>query len=359
VIKKHGGNVYQIARRLGIPGAGQLIDFSANINPLGFSTRVKKILPDLSTAILNYPDHEAHDFIHALSDYHRLPAANFAAGNGSTEFIYLLPHIIRPKSVLIVAPTFTEYENSYCSARRKLFFLKTREEHHFAIQPETLLSELKRSYGALYLCNPGSPSGALTPLAAMEDIIGFARRKGTAVILDETFMDFAEAHSSKHLIQNHDNLYILRSMTKFFGLPGLRIGYAVSSPKNIERIRKKQLPWSVNAFAQRAGAESLKDGPFIQKSITYIRDERNNMVQALEKIPHLAVFRSATNYLLLKLHESSPVSADGIAEHLLARGIVIRACEDFNGLNKQFIRIAVKKRTDNQKLILEFNKLLR
>ncbi len=354
---KHGGNIYQVSRQLGVK-AESIIDFSANINPLGFAPRVKKALASADMAILNYPDHEAYDLIHALSSYHNLPEEFFLAGNGSTEFIYLLPGILRPKSVLLVAPTFTEYEYSFQRAKGVVFYFNTREEADFRLEEKKLFDELKRGYSALYICNPGSPTGVLIPADTMKEILHFAAKKGTSIVVDETFMDYAEEHSMKAQVKNFDCLYILRSMTKFFALPGIRAGYLISYAKNIEKVQTKQGPWSMNAMAQRAGVESLRDSAYIQKSIQYILDARKTLVSELRKLPFLTVYNSSCNFLLVKLNRSAPLTAFELYEKLLHRGIIIRTCGDFQGLDDSFFRIAVKKKNENKKLITELKKML-
>lgn len=357
MVGKHGGNVYQVARQMGLK-AEDIIDFSANINPLGYSSRVKKVFASSDIAILNYPDQEAYDFVNALSSYHTLPAENFLVGNGSTEFIYLLPGIIRPKSVLIVAPTFTEYGFSFQRSKGVVFYFNALEKDKFFIQEKRLFDELKRGYSALYICNPVNPTGVLIPAEKMKGIISYAYKKGTDVIIDETFMDFTEEHSVKAQIKNFDNLFILRSMTKFFALPGLRAGYLISHTKNIEKIRGRQEPWSINAIAQCASVESLRDSAYIQKSIRYVSEAREAFVDDLKKLPFLTVFNGCTNFLLLKLNDSAPVNVSQLYDKLLEKGIVIRTCDDFQGLNNSFFRIAVKKRNENRKLVSELKKIL-
>ncbi len=355
--KKHGGNIYKVAREKGVK-AESLIDFSANINPLGYSTRFKKSFASIDNIILNYPDQDAGELIGALAEYHGLAEENFLTGNGSTEFIYLLPGIIRPKSVLIVAPAFTEYEQSYQRAKGVVFYFSTKEKDNFAVHAKDLLDELKRGYSALYICNPVNPTGVLTSKDTLQEVFTFAQKKGTNVILDETFIDFHEDQSLKAGVKNYDNLYVLRSMTKFFGLPGIRAGYMISHPKNIEKIREKQEPWSTNALAQRAGVESLRDASYIQKTIQYIKEARKAFLAELKKLPHLTIFPTQTNFMLLKLKDSAPLNAHELYEKLLEKSIIIRTCEDFQGLNDRFFRIAVKKKNENKKLASELKKIL-
>lgn len=355
--RKHGGNIYQVARQLGVKPE-TLIDFSASINPLGYAPRVKKALASPDTAVLNYPDPDAHAFINALAAYHHLPADHFIAGNGSSEFIHLLPYTLRPKSVLIVAPAFTEYERTYQQAKGVVFYFTTTAKDGFALQEKALFDELKRGYSAIYLCNPGCPTGVLHPPKMLGDLVAVAAKKSTVVILDETFMDFAEENSLKAETANFENLLILRSMTKFFALPGLRAGYAITHPKNIEKMREKMPPWSMNALAQRAATESLLDATHIQKSLQFIQENRDGLAADLRALPHLTVFKSSANFLLVKLADAARLNALQIAEKLLAKSILIRSCEDFQGLSDRYFRVAVKKKIENKKLCAELKKIL-
>jgi threonine-phosphate decarboxylase len=357
VERKHGGDIYQVVRESGI-SPEDIIDFSANINPLGYSARVKKSFAEIESLVTNYPDRKAGDFIDALSVHHNFPGDNFLAGSGATEFVHFFPTIIRPKSVLVVAPTFTEYEYSYQRAKGVIFYFNTAEKDNFVLQKKQLLDELKRSYSALYICNPANPTGALVPAETMEEIVSYACRKGTNVIIDETYMDIVEKHSMKKLTKNFDNFFILRSMSNFFALPGLRSGYLISHAKNIEKIREKQMPWTMNAVAQRAAVESLDDNAYIQKSIKYITESRSALFAELKTISSLAVFKSNVNYLLLKIQSSSRINALELSEKLLAKGLLIRTCEDFQGLDEMFFRVAVKKKNENKKLVTELKKIL-
>ena len=355
--RKHGGDIYQVACESGIRPE-EIIDFSANINPLGYSARVKNLLKDIEGLVINYPDRKAVDFIDALSAHHNFPGDNFLSGSGATEFVHFFPTIIRPKSVLVVAPTFTEYEYSYQRAKGVVFYLNTSEKDNFILQKKQLLDELKRGYSALYICNPANPTGALVPLETMEEIVNYACKKGTNVIIDETYMDIVEKHSMKKLTKNFDNLFILRSMSNFFALPGLRSGYLISHAKNIEKIRTKQMPWTMNPDAQRAPAQSLTDNAYIQKSIKYISEARTALFSELKSIAPLTVFKSSVNYLLVKLQTSARITAPELYEKLLEKGLLIRTCEDFNGLDELFFRVAVKKKNENKKLVTELKKIL-
>lgn len=356
-INIHGGNIHAIAREKGI-AARQLIDFSANINPLGFSPRVKKVLLNSRQLILHYPDRHAYDFINEISCFHGIPAQCILAGNGSTEFIFLLPRVLKPKKTLLIIPTFSEYESGIQKTNGTVSYFKTHESEEFAINTEKLIKEVRKGYDALYICNPGNPTGVLTGKETLRDIVKFAQHIGTTVIIDETFIDFTEEQSLKHTIQHCENLYILRSMTKFFGLPGLRAGYLLSCKGNIAKLREQQEPWTMNALAQYASIESLKDPRFIRNTILYIQEARNKLIRKLNKIPCLKIFPGAANYLLLRLDKSSPMTVSALYENLLKKGIIIRKCDTFKGLNENFFRIAVRKYAENKILVRELARAL-
>jgi threonine-phosphate decarboxylase len=335
-----------------------LLDFSASINPLGFSARVKTVLKQHAAAILHYPDQEAHDFVQELSRYHRIPAENILAGNGSTELIFILPKVLKMKRTLLVVPTFSEYESSIRQAGGNVSYYRTTEKDNFSIQPRKLLRELRQGYDALYICNPNNPTGVLTPVDVLKDIVLAARKQSSVVIIDETFIDFAENQSLKHMAQHYENLYILRSMTKFFALPGLRAGYLISSAENIEKMRQQQDPWSMNALAQYAGIESLRDRGYIRRTSQYVKRARQELIAGLKHIYCLKVFASGANYLLVKLHASAPVSVAELYEKLLEKRIIIRQCNTFQGMGDSYFRVAVKKISQNRILISMLKKLL-
>ena len=354
----HGGTIYTIARDMGVT-TEQLIDFSANINPLGFSPRVKKALLQNERAILHYPDREAYDLVWQLSRYHHVPSHSILSGNGSSELIFLLPRVLRPKRVLLVVPTFSEYETSIRNVNGQVFYFKTFEKDQFCINAERLMRELRKGYDTLYICNPGNPTGVLTPHDVLLDVVKYAKDKTTRVIIDETFIDFNERQSLKYMTKQYENLYVLRSMTKFFGLPGLRAGYLISSEKNIIKLREQQEPWTMNVLAQYASIESLKDRCYIRRTILYVQEARRKLIIELKKYPYLKIFPSAANYLLLKLDKSAPIKVPQLYERLLQKGIIIRKCDSFEGLDDKFFRVAVRKNNENRRLIKELAKALR
>lgn len=352
----HGGNIYAAAKELGVRPE-KLIDFSANINPLGYPAGLRKILRKPHTAILNYPDPNAHDCIAALSRYHRMPRSCFMVGNGSTEFIYLLPDVIRPHRVIMLTPAFTEYRRSYRFRNVHITSFPSLPEDRFIPDIDKLCHMLQNGYDALYLANPGNPTGVLMPKQDVEKIVRNAQRHGTVVVLDEAFIDFNESHSLKKRVQVYKNLFILRSLTKFFGMPGLRIGYLISHPDNIQKVSQYRHPWSVNSIAQCAAIEAVKDAKFIERTRAYVADAKNRLIGDLSAIEELSIFLGTANFLLLRLC-SPHYTARDLYQQLLQHGLIIRTCEDFEGLDSSYFRIAVRKKTENRRLVSALKKIV-
>jgi len=353
---RHGGNVYRIARAL-CRRVENLIDFSANINPLGFPEAVMAIFQNPHTYLLNYPDPDATECTAALIHYHRIPRECCLVGNGSTEFIYLLPEVIRPHRVLIVTPAFTEYERSYRFRSAHVTRFPARAEDRFMPDVDRLCHELHKGYDVLYLANPGNPTGVLIPKPALRKIIRAAHCRKTIVVLDEAFIDFSEFNSMKTEVQTYENLIILRSLTKFFGIPGLRIGYVIAHPDMTAALAACHQPWSCNAIAQRAAVLALRSPGFITRSRAYVRDARKRFAESLSDIRGLSVVSGAANFLLLQL-TTPRLTATELYQQLLQDGIIIRTCEDFHGLDTSYCRVAVKKKSQNRKLVAALKKIL-
>lgn len=351
----HGGNIYATARRMGVRPE-ELIDFSANINPLGFPAGLSGLLRRARAEILNYPDPDALDCTAALARYHGLPRRCILPGNGSTELIYLLPDIIKPRNVLIVTPTFTEYGRSYQNRKVNISVFQTYMKNGFLPDRKRLCTRL-RGFDAVYLCNPVNPSGSLMQRADMLEIVRSAHAHGVKVVLDEAFIDFAETHSMKNMVRKFDNLIILRSLTKFFGIPGLRFGYLIAHPDIVAAAAAQRPPWSVNALAQIAVPKLLKDRAFMDRTRSYVRRARERLVRGLEHIGGLKIMPGSANFLLVRLTAPHPTAIE-LFRKLLRHNIIIRTCEDFKGLDTRYFRIAVKRERENALLVRALKNIL-
>jgi len=346
----HGGNVEEIARQYGLREE-EIIDFSANINPLGPSPRVIKALKENLDRISRYPDPETIKLREELSKYLKVNPENIIAGNGAVELIYLICRTLRPKKALIVVPAFAEYEFALKSVGCKIKFFPLKPKDGFRLDVEELLKDLDKM-DSLFLCNPNNPTGQLINKADLSKIIDVAQKMGIFVVVDEVFMDFAGNEKKRTLIQEalkRNDLFVIKSLTKFFALPGIRIGYGVGNKALLKRTKFYKEYWSVNALAQIAGIAALRDKEYTKKTKKLIAKERKFLYLRLSKIKGLKPYSSVTNFILCRL--PSKMDSKRLQEKLIQRNILIRNCSSFRSLNNRYIRIAVKTRQENLHLI--------
>lgn len=345
---EHGGNLISMARQRGFSPADS-IDFSASINPLGISPLVREAITGALDTLVHYPDNDCGELKQTLSRIHGVPADYFAIANGSTEIIYNLPALLPGKSALIISPSFSEYAYALLQHHYEVRHLILSPDNGFALDMEALAIALEEDYDALYLCNPGNPSATLYPREVVEQIYALCRDADTFLVLDEAFMDFCEEASAKESIIASDHGIVLRSMTKFYGFPGLRLGYAMAAPPLIERLTSMGGPWSVNTLAQVAGVAALNDEEYARRSIEYVAGLREGFSQALSGFPQLTVYPSSANFLLVQL-DSSMTSTE-LKERLVEKQILIRDCSSFTGLSNRFFRVAVRTEGENARLL--------
>jgi threonine-phosphate decarboxylase len=352
--KIHGGNIYEIAEELG-QKPEKIIDFSASINPLGISRRAERKLRESFGAILHYPDSRCEALRETLARFHGLEKSQVLPGAGSTEFIYAIPRALNITRALIVRPAFSEYENALenCPGGEDctIHYFETHEEDGFEINIGSLLFALTQGYNALYLSNPGNPTGILADRNGLMKILAQTEKEKTWFILDEAFIDFREEDSLKGEAGRSSRLIILRSLTKFFALPGLRAGYLVANPEVIREFSKHQDPWAVNVLAQIAGVESLKDRGYIARTQKAIAEERRYLTRELQSLPGLIPYPSQANYLFVQIHPSQDLTAAELRGKLIPQGILIRDCSSFPPVGPYFFRIAIRSRKENNMLL--------
>lgn len=342
---KHGGDVYHLARTLGLD-LSELLDFSANINPLGWPPGLPGAIQQALGELVHYPDRRCLELKRELAAYHDLSPEQILVGNGSTELIYLAARALKPRRALIVAPAFSEYEHALEMAQVPVEFQVTAEGQNF-----TLSTPLDpRGADLVFLANPASPSGALLPPELLLETAAVLEAAGVYLLLDEAFVDFVEGASIKTHLARFPRLLILRSFTKFFAIPGMRLGYLLAAPDLIAQLSACQEPWSVNTLAQAAGRACLRDLDYLGRSRNLIHRERQYLLEGLAALPGLRTFPSAVNYLLVKIDRPDWTAA-GLQKALLSQKIVIRDAGNFRGLDERFFRLAVRRREENQRLL--------
>ena len=354
----HGGNVEEIARKYDLREE-EIIDFSANINPLGPPSKVIKALKENLDKIARYPDPEAIDLREELSKYLKINPENIIVGNGAIELIHLICRVLKPEKSLIVVPAFSEYESALKSVGCKTHFFPLKSRDNLRLDIEELSRNLK-NIDLLFLCNPNNPAGQLINKADMLKIADITRKRGIFLVIDEVFMDFVEDEKEETLIQEaikRNNLFVIRSLTKFFALPGIRIGYGIGNKRLLKKLKIHKEYWSVNALAQIAGIAALKDKEYVKKTKELISKERKFLYHKLSKINGLRPYSSVANFIFCRL-TTNRVNSTIIRKKLIQKNILIRDCSSFRSLNNRYIRIAVRTHRENLHLINSFSVLL-
>lgn len=347
-VRSHGGNVHAFAHARGI-ALDQVLDFSASINPLGWPRRATSAYRRALSRIVHYPELHAETLTAALARYHNLDPRAILVGNGSTQLIYLLARTLGARRVLLIAPLFSEYETAFHSSGSLVERLFLRPPT-FTLALDRLQSVLSAGYDVIVLTNPNSPTGALVPRARVEELAQLCRRTDTRLVVDETFVDWMEEESLKQLAARGSHLIVLRSLTKFFALSGLRVGYMIAQPRLIKRLWAQIEPWSVNTVAQEVALACVQDLPFARRSRAFMARERPWLLAQLAALKGLLPFPSVTNFLLVKITKSG-LNVTTLLQGLMEENILVRDCGNFSGLEKRFFRVAVRTRPENLRLL--------
>ena len=353
----HGGDIWKASLSSGIRPV-DLIDFSSSINPLGLPKAAKAGFEKSICFAGSYPDPDALALKNALSGFHKIPAKNILPANGSTELIYLLPRVLKPKNALIIGPAFSEYRRSLELSGSNVFEFTLKEKNGFLLDENALMGRLKRGhYGLMYIGNPSNPLGALLRKDLLIRLANACRDRKTVMVVDEAFIDFSEKHSLKKEAVKSRNIIVLRSMTKFFSMAGLRLGYMVAESGMIKRFSLKLQPWTVNTPAAMTAIGALSDREYVRKTFKWLDREKAFLAKGIESISGLKPYHSDANYMTVKI-ASAGFDALRLYKRLFKKGMLIRPLHDFSGLNKRFFRIAIKKRRENMALIRELKRIL-
>lgn len=338
---KHGGDLLTYEDQYD----GELVDFSSNINPLGPPKGLKEILIDSLQDLVSYPDIKYRKLKDSISKYLNCDIDNVLVGNGAVEIINNF--IITARNVLVYTPSFIEYEERAIAHGKKVH--KIPYKGHFTIDIE-VLEDIEKD-DLLILGNPNNPTGLRIPLEELVEIYEIVRKAEAFLLLDEAFYEFCpKDYDSIEIFKQYDYeaVGIIRAATKFFALPGIRLGYGCTSKEKTLEISKIDLPWSVNALANAAGQFIFDQKEYIVQSKEYIDTERKFLLEELGKIEGIHPYTSHTNYILIKLLKWDE---EYIFNFLLERGLVIRKCSSFKDLNDKYIRVAIKDRANNVRLV--------
>ncbi|MEW6266838.1 MAG: threonine-phosphate decarboxylase CobD [Thermodesulfobacteriota bacterium] len=353
---RHGGDVFSAARELRLSWR-DLLDFSANVNPLGPPPGLRKRLSEEFAITQHYPDPYAWQWRREIADRIGLSPDEVLAGNGTTALMYLLARALRPKSAVVVAPAFAEYERSLGQAGCKVRFVSCRWEDDLDITVDLADRVFALRPDLVYLGQPTSPAGRLIQPDILDHILGRARKEKIIVVLDEAFLDFTPAVSLAGSVRFNPGLIALRSLTKFYALPGLRLGYLTASRKLAGRLFECAEPWAVNSLALIAGSFCLDQDDYARRTRRLVDRERAWLADRLREIGLGRVVDSSANYILVKLDSKSPAEEE-LVTALKKHGLLIRGCSSFQNL-AGFIRLAVKTRSSNLRLFEALKSVLK
>jgi len=354
----HGGNVHKFLRET-IAKDTNYFDFSANINPLGLSQSISSSIKDNINRIIHYPDVDGYDLKNIISQYYHTSYNYLTLGNGAVELLYILCNLLQPKNALILAPSFSEYERAARAAKAKIEYYYLKEHENFTLDIENLILSIKQ-HDILFIGNPNNPTGTLLTSNDIEKIVSQAKENNCFVVVDESFIDFlpdSEKYTSRHLVKYFDNLLVLHSLTKFYAIPGLRLGFAITNSKLTKSLHKVKDPWNVNALAQTAGIAALKDLKYQENSRAFMVQEIDFFYESLKTITKIKVYKPTVNFILANI-ESSTLNSAELKSIFLNENILIRDCSNYPGLSEYYVRFAIKNHDENVFLIKGLKKIL-
>ncbi len=341
----HGGNILSLADQAGCT-TGELLDFSANINPLGPPECLRQVVSRHLAGVVHYPDPYCLELRRVIASQFGVAPERVVCGNGSTELIYTLPRALGVSRAVIPVPSYIDYIKAASRVGLEIDTVETKAENGFSVQWDQV--EPLLSGGEMLIAGqPGNPSGAMSDpdvLVKMAD-----RHPSTVFVIDEAFADFLDGYRSV-ASEGRPNIVVLRSMTKFYAIPGLRLGFALTPEKIADRLFNELQPWSVGSLAQAVGVAVLQDEVYAEKTRVEISSLREELHSALSGLSAVRVFSSPANYLLARL-EKGGIDAPELARRLLDHRIAIRVCDNYKGLDKRYFRVAVRNRNENRKLV--------
>ena len=346
----HGGDIWGASRALDRPVKG-ILDLSASLNPSGPPQGLAEVLLQSFDLICHYPDRSSFELRRALAGWLGLEPGCILPGNGSTALIQLITRALHPKKTVVFSPAFGEFFRALEQSAWNYTPLHMAESQAFTPQTADLQTAWSLNPDCLIITNPISPSGALIPLETLEEAFEQVKRRQAWLILDEAFIDFAdrEARSwSAPRIMQYPRMIVLRSLTKFYCLAGLRLGFLMTHPQTMRDLEPLGEPWGVNTLAQAAGAFCIKHEGYAEQSRELINHWRGQMAQRLESLG-MEIYPSQVNYLLMRMPQNGP-SAGELAQTCFQEGVLLRDCSSFEGCTKRHLRIAVCKPAEQERL---------
>jgi len=349
----HGGNIYDYKNIL--------YDFSANINPAGVPRSFKKALIESMDVFVRYPDIEYRDLKRNIKDYLGLDDyAHVLAGNGAVDLIYSILDSLDYSKLFTMAPTFSEYRKA-AKKSNMLYEEIFCYNHDFSKADIDLFLVKVEEKSIVILCNPNNPTGYLIDIPTLAYIAAELYKKNCILVIDEAFIEFTDDYPHSSFLTRlceYENVVIVRAATKFFGMPGIRLGYAVTYSRSIwEKVKKNQQPWCINSAAVIAGSCIFGDKDYISRSHEWIKEERLFLYNGLSKLQGIEVYQSKANFHLLKI-KGKTMDAYELRDKLVKHGILIRTPDGFSYLTPEHFRLAVLDRNANEHLLSALHEVI-
>ena len=337
-VNPHGGDLYSRPIRL---------DFSANTNPFGTPESVRRAVIESAQLLNRYPDPYCRKLVTALADFEQVPPEYILCGCGAAELIFSFCTAVKPKRALELAPTFSEYSSALEAVGCTVERYALSKENGFALT-EGFLEFLQSSdWDVLFLCNPNNPTGQIIEPVLLDQIAQICHERKIRLFLDECFLDLSDQGrdlSLKNKLREYPGLFILKAFTKSYGMAGLRLGYCLSADQALLTAMGRSVqPWNVSLPAQKAGVAALGETQFLKETRAVIQTQRKWMQEQFTALGFY-VCPAQANYLLL-YHEQP------LCEKLLEKGILVRDCSNYHGLERGWLRVAVRREEENRVLI--------
>lgn len=373
--KIHGGNIFQFAHEQRIEPY-EVVDFSANINPLGPSQRGLDALNAQLRYISHYPDATNDDVLNAIADTYGMDKHQITVGNGAAELLYAICRLPGYTGAFVPAPGFSEYKEALEASKipvRDIFYRPREDDNgkpYFEVPYlalETFAAELKGQDGRIivFLGNPNNPDGTLLDKDHIRTVASMLKDANSLLIIDESFIDFVgndplqdNEHSMRSLVNEFDNIIVVHSFTKFYAVPGLRIGAAFANETLITQLQQYIPSWSVNTLAQAYTKAALNDVDYIKRTKQELNDERAFMYNALDDIEGITVYPPSANFMLFQVNQEG-ITANYINEELKKYNMIVRNCDSYVGLTNHWVRIAIKDHDTNIKLVDKLTNILK
>lgn len=348
----HGSDLEKIEQIYGIHKE-DIVSFSANVNPLGVSPRLRETLSEHIDVITSYPDREYTSLRKCMAAYCGCDYEDILVGNGSTELISLFIQIEHPKKAVILGPTYSEYEREITLEGGTTHYYPLKESNNFQMDVPDFISHLNDSIDLIIMCNPNNPTSTCITKKQMREILDSCKEHGIYVMVDETYVEFApdiQNISSVSLTNDYNNLVILRGTSKFFAAPGLRLGYAITGNHDlIHEINTRKNPWTINSLADVAGETMFCDTGYIEATRSLIFEERERMYKLFSSSTRYKAYKPYGNFMLLKILDES-LTSEVLFDRAIREKMMIRDCSTFPFLDNHYIRFCFMNPEDNTRL---------